>query len=127
MRIISELQSKWRCTKHSKDHDVYCYSTDGNVCLTLTHGNMSFWALEIVCYFILLSVKRTNLCRWRATQQLRKNQLLYLFILLDHQAECRRHVSLIKWGFQDRIQLRRVCMAIHKLQSHCGDILVYLC
>ena len=52
MRIISELQSKWRCTRHSKDHDVYCYSTDGNVCLTLTHGNMSFWALEIVCYYL---------------------------------------------------------------------------
>jgi hypothetical protein len=61
MRIISELQSKWRCTKHSKDHDIYCYSVDGNVCFTLTHCNISFWALEIVCHSALLSFKRTNL------------------------------------------------------------------
>ena len=55
MRIISELQSKWRCTKHSKDHDVYCYSTDGNVCLTLTHGNMSFglWKLYVILFYYL--------------------------------------------------------------------------
>ena len=60
MQIISELQSKWRCTKHSKDQDIYCYSIDGKVCLTLTHGNLTFWALEIVRNLILLSFKRTN-------------------------------------------------------------------
>ena len=53
MRIISELHSKWRCTKHSKHHDVYCYSTDGNVCLTLTHGNM---LLQLQFQMLLLGV-----------------------------------------------------------------------
>jgi hypothetical protein len=62
MQIISELQSKCRCTKHLKDHNIYCYySIDGNVCFTLTHVNISFWALEIVHYSVLLSFKRTNL------------------------------------------------------------------
>jgi hypothetical protein len=47
--------------KHSKDYDIYCYSIDGNVCFTLTHGNISFWALEIVHHCVLISFKRTNL------------------------------------------------------------------
>lgn len=59
MHIIGELQTKWRCEKHSKDQDVYCYSTDGNVCLTLTHGNLVYWALEIVCPLVL-TFQNTN-------------------------------------------------------------------
>ena len=127
MRIVSKLQSKWRCVKHSKDHDVYCYSTDGNICLTLTHGNLTFWALEIVSNFVLLFSKiTTNSYRWRATLQLRKNRQHYISIPFDHQAEHRRHVFLIRWDFQDRIRWhRRACMAIHTLvpcQCQCGVI-----
>jgi hypothetical protein len=67
MRILTELQSKWRCPKHSKDQDIYCYSVDGSVCLTLTHGNLSFWALEIVRHLpkhkVLINIDMIN--RWR--------------------------------------------------------------
>lgn len=52
--IVAALQQKWRCEKHSKDQDVYCYSSGSNVCYALTHSNISFWALEIVCISVAL-------------------------------------------------------------------------
>lgn len=61
MQIISELQFRWRCTKHLKDYDIYCYPIDGNVCFTLTHDNISFWAVEIIHHSILLFFKKPNL------------------------------------------------------------------
>jgi len=48
--IIGELQERWKCSKHTKDRDVQCYNPSGNVCYVLTHSNLAFWALAIVCF-----------------------------------------------------------------------------
>ena len=60
--IVGKLRNKWRCTKHLKDRDtcIYCYSSNKDVCYPLTHGNLSFWALDIVCLVWLCYLSKYN-------------------------------------------------------------------
>ncbi|KAH7923723.1 hypothetical protein BV22DRAFT_1130419 [Leucogyrophana mollusca] len=48
---VKSLQERWTCKSHSKSPDspTYCYCPGGSkVCWPLTHGNISYWALEMM-------------------------------------------------------------------------------
>lgn len=61
--LIEELQQRWKCATHTKGTDAYCYQpSGGSVCFPISHSNLRFWALEIVCLlFISVHIYANNL------------------------------------------------------------------
>ncbi|KIK74557.1 hypothetical protein PAXRUDRAFT_175380, partial [Paxillus rubicundulus Ve08.2h10] len=57
-KLIKELQERWTCNVHAHgDNPVYCYSPSDNsaMCYQLTIMRLGMWAMEIVCYKLLVA------------------------------------------------------------------------
>jgi hypothetical protein len=84
---LAALQVKWWCELHSKDKDVYCWnSKPGDICYALSHSNLGYWAMEIVCSIILyLSCEGYLIVsRWQRMPTLRPNHLYCASTTPDH-------------------------------------------
>lgn len=97
---MAELQTRWKCTLHSKNKDAFCWQSDDGICYELTFNHLGFWAIEIVC--LLCTIRLGSICtnkifRTKVEQLLTESLKTYYSTMPDHALvrELPRHLPIV--------------------------------